>query len=478
MSIADTVGSGSQTFDWRRWPEPAQLQRGWLDQTRRSHPFLDQLADRMLEEASVHLFDFVDHFVVRNHDGLTERLVDLGFSRELTPYEATEPVYGHREAMFPRVVVRPATVSDRGTMADRTEILEVAIQVESVADFSRAHDLGLEIVGWPLGPYRIARIPGSSTRLAVVERRAYLGFEPYPGDLAQRGQMAPTRARDILAARELWKGRRRSFPDDGQAFDAADMLIERMIEIVGDRDLVCHLVFEVERDYWESRNRAARVQKHRQDRLGLGWANHDHHTFRSSREHFPRLMKMFKTLGFNLRESFHAGAEAGWGAQVLEHPVTGIVIFADLDLAPEEANQDFAHHALPALDRPNTVGLWVGLHGESIHEAGMHHLEAQFDFDRLRDDLEREAEIATMTPFSNFPFLRQAFTQGETWVVPKHRADRCLERGWITSEEHVRFLQDGARGSHLENLQRTEGYKGFNQQAVNAIITETDPRRG
>ena len=30
----------------------------------------------------------------------------------------------------------------------------------------------------------------------------------------------------------------------------------------------------------------ARIQKRRQDLLGLGWANHDHHTFRSSRAHF------------------------------------------------------------------------------------------------------------------------------------------------------------------------------------------------
>ena len=100
---------------------------------------------------------------------------------------------------------------------------------------------------------------------------------------------------------------------------------------------------------------------------------------------------MFETLGFHLRERFHAGEDAGWGAQMLEHPTTGIVIFADLDLAPEEANHDFAHQPLADLPRPNTVGLWVGLHGESILEAGMHHLEAQFDFDGLREGLKAEA---------------------------------------------------------------------------------------
>jgi hypothetical protein len=185
---------------------------------------------------------------------------------------------------------------------------------------------------------------------------------------------------------------------------------------------------------------------------------------------------MFEKLGFHLRERYHAGEHAGWGAQILEHPTTGIVIFADLDLAPEEANEDFAHRALPELPRPNTVGLWVGLHGESILDAGMHHLEAQFDFDRLRDDLKAEAEIETMKPFSNFPFLRQAFTAGQRWAVAKHRADRLLSQGMIDTQQHARFLAEGTIGSHLENLQRTEGYKGFNQQAVSAIIAATDPR--
>ncbi len=106
----------------------------------------------------------------------------------------------------------------------------------------------------------------------------------------------------------------------------------------------------------------------------------------------------------------------------------------------------------------------------------MHHLEAQFDFDALRNDLEAEANITTMKPFSDFPFLRQAFTTGERWPVSRQRVDRLREQDWIDAEQHARFLREGAIGSHLENLQRREGYKGFNQQAVGAIIAATDPR--
>jgi hypothetical protein len=322
----------------------------------------------------------------------------------------------------------------------------------------------------------VGRIEGEKCVLAVVERRGYVGFEPFPGELAREGMMRPHAARETLAARELWQGRRRRFDNDDHGFDATEETLQRVIERAGSTDLACHLVFEVERDYWQSRNRAAQVQKARQDRLGLGWANHDHHTFRSSRRNFPRLIRMFERLGFVLRERYHAGSHAGWGAQILEHPTTGIVIFADLDLAPEEVALDFAHLSLPDLPRPNTVGLWVGLHGESILEAGMHHLEAQFDFEGLRDGLKAEAGIETMAPFSDFPFLRQAFTSGERWTVDRRRADRCLDLGWIDAAQHARFLSEGAIGSHLENLQRREGYKGFNQQSVSAILKAVDPR--
>jgi hypothetical protein len=457
-----------RSFDWQRYPETEEVVDRWIRAGLESNAFAARLAERMGAETGTRFLDWVDHLVLGDRDGLTARLERLGYTREWqVVYAFRSPVYRHEGGIFPRVVV----------VDDRRDVADLAIEVDSVADFSRSHDLGLEIEGYALGPYRVGRIPGAAADLALVERRGYRGFEPFDGELAQAGRLAPHAARDALAAADLWHARRRRFDDDEEGFDATDQLIERVIELChGSTDLACHLVFERERAYWESRNRAARVQKARQDRLGLGWANHDHHTFRCSRRFFPRSIRIFERLGFELRESFHAGAHAGWGAQVLEHPTTGIVIFADLDLAPEESRIDFARVPLPPLDTPSTVGLWVGLHGESILEAGMHHLEAQFDFDALREQL-KTAEVEMMPPFSNFPFLRQAFTVGERWPVARHRADRLLAHGWIDSEQHARFLAEGAIGSHLENLERREGYKGFNQQAVSAIIAATDPRR-
>jgi hypothetical protein len=452
-------------FDWKRFPETDAFVEERVSEALTGNAFARGLADRMLRESSTRFRDWVDHLVLGDEPGLGRTLTQLGFVRQATPYALGAPVYAHEGGMFPKV----ALTSGSG-------VRELAIKVESVAAFSRAHDLGLEIVGYPMGPYRLGRVQGSPTSLAVVERRGYVGFDPFASDMARSGRMTPQAARDALAARELWEARRRKFDDDLEGFASTEATLATVIDRAGSPDLACHLVFEVERDYWQSRNRAGRVQKARQDQLGLGWANHDHHTFRSSREHFPRLIGLFTKLGFALRERYHAGEKAGWGAQILEHPTTGIVIFADLDLAADEASHDFAHIPLPNLPRPNTVGLWVALHGESILEAGMHHLEAQFDFDALRAALQTEAQITVMKPFSDFSFLRQAFTEGERWPVDPRRLDRAFEAGFIDAEQKAKFAAEGAIGSHLEDLQRKDGFKGFNQQSVGAILAAVDPR--
>lgn len=466
MSLAAKEAASPQ-FDWKRWPDTETFVDAKIASALAGNSFAAKLAGRMANETSTRFVDWVDHLVIGEAPGLAKKLRELGYSRQATNDATGSPVLAHSGGMFPKIVI---------VTGSHPEVIEVALKVESIASFSRAHDLGLTIQGAPMGPYRVGRVAGESTSLAVVERRGFTGFDPFASDMARAGRITPQAARDALAAREIWEGRRRRFDDDAEGFDATEATLDRVIERAGDCDLACHLVFECERDYWQSRNRAGQFQKARQDKLGLGWANHDHHTYRSSRRFFPRLIAMFEKLGFALRERYHAGEQAGWGAQILEHPTTGIVIFADLDLAPEEASADFAHVSLADLPRPNTVGLWVALHGESILQGGMHHLEAQFSFDSLRDDLKADAGIEVMKPFSDFSFLRQAFTAGERWAVDPARLDRALALGQIDEAQKAKFLAEGAIGSHLENLQRREGFKGFNQKSVSAIIQAVDPR--
>jgi hypothetical protein len=74
------------------------------------------------------------------------------------------------------------------------------------------------------------------------------------------------------------------------------------------------------------------------------------------------------------------------------------------------------------------------------------------------------------------PFLKQAFTEAEPWKVESRNAEAALAIGAISCEQAERFRNRGALGSHLEILQRDDGYKGFNQTGINEIIRATDPR--
>ena len=406
--------------------------------------FVADLSRRMREETGTLLIDWVDHLVVSPD---AERSIEeLGFKEDETG------AFWHPEAMLPRVLLSPGESS-------------IALRIDSIAEFMVAHLIVGAIEGEPFSPLRRLRVDAESgTRLEVVERRGYRGFE------TRRTESAA-----VLKAHELWKTRPRKFADDGKGFAESLAMIDRLVDLVG-RDMACHIVFAEERAYWERRNRAAQIQKRRQDTLGLGWANHDHHTFRSSREHFVNLMRALEKLGFERRERYYAGAQAGWGAQILEQPVEGIVAFCDVDLAPGETEIDFSRRPLPLAKALGTVGLWVGLHGESFLQAGLHHLECRFDYELLRGQLSREG-VQTMKPFSDFPFLKQAFTEGERWPVDRPRAERLLGAGLISQTQFDEFAIHGAIGSHLENLQRKGGFKGFNQKSVSVIIEATDPRK-
>lgn len=444
-------------FDWPLAYEAENLIRERLDAFLKMNSFAAQLAARMHAETGTDFFEWVDHLVLSPDDETA--LVQTGFIHDPTAETPRgEAVLEHPRATLPRVLLRKAKQSPS----------VVAIKPEFVADFVAALDLAIEPEGLPRSRYRrVVIAEENGARLEAVERRAYRGFVPAP---LKRGE---TEA--IAKAKELFAIRPRREVEEAEGCRAATRTLNQVLKMVG-RDVACHLFFEVEREYWERRNRAARLQKFRQDQLGLGWGNHDHHTFRCSREHFADLIQFLDKLGFQKRERFYAGAEAGWGAQVSEQPVTGIVIFADVDLTPEETAIDFSVKRLPPSTKLGTVGLWVGLHGESFLAAGMHHLEARFDFNSVRDQLQEQG-VNTMNPFSDFAFLRQAFTEGERWAVNPKRAERLAASGLITREQCDQFIRGGTIGSHLENLQRHGGFKGFNQKAVSAIISATDPRK-
>lgn len=442
-------------YDWPLAFAAENYLRQHIDSFLTRNAAAKQMAERMRQETGTDFFEWVDHLTLPSTE--EKALLELDFAQESVEVPHGEIVLHHPRATLPRVLL---------TAERNRQVL--AIRPESMAEFVAANALPGPIEGSPCARLRRVVISDENgARFKAVERNGYRGFVPAPFHAAD--------LRDFVEARELWLTRRRRGVTDDEGFRAAEEVLTRSLELVG-RDLSCQFFFAEERRYWESRNRAARVQKRRQDALGLGWGNHDHHTFRCSRQHFVDLIEFLRRLGFEKRERYYAGAEAGWGAQISEQPHAGIVVFADVDLLPEETAVDFSKIRLGPSPRLGTVGLWVGLHGESFLDAGMHHLEARFEFDLLRSQLEKQG-VATMKPFSEFEFLRQAFTEGEGWPVLQERAKKLLHENLITSDQFQKFLKEGAIGSHLENLQRHGGYKGFNQKSVSVIINATDPRK-
>ncbi len=267
MSVA-VAPPDSTRFDWKRWPRTEMFLDRLIDRGLEGNQFAADLAGRMIRETGTPLKVWVDHMVVSGSGELTRTMADIGYQRQPTGYAVGVPVHAHPGGIFPRLALVP---SSGGCDENGVEsVLALAIKVESIAAFSRAHDLGLEILGYPQGPYRTARVSGNGTDLMVVERRGYLGFEPFPGELAREGRMRPHAARDALAARDVWLARRRRFDDDAEGFDVAESTLHRVIDLAGSRDLACHLVFEVEREFWQSRT--ARPKFRNPARIDWDWA--------------------------------------------------------------------------------------------------------------------------------------------------------------------------------------------------------------
>ena len=291
---------------------------------RADSPFVERLRDRMRAETGTRLVDWVDHIAVTRATELNGKPFEtqlLEFGYEFDAENEHGRWYVHHRGLFV-----PICLTEQ-------EVRRLVVAVDAVDDFLAANDLqDTTIEGLKHTQFRRALIAREdSCEFWVCERRGYANWS-----LPESQDELRLKAIDHA---EAFKLRRRRFADEKAGFAQAADLIRQSILDLG-VDWTCDLFFAAERAYWQRRNLAARVQRARQDRLGLGWANHDHHTYRSSRKYFADLIAMFEMLGFRCRERFYAGQEAGWGAQVLEQPGCGMVIFADVDLTPEELAAD------------------------------------------------------------------------------------------------------------------------------------------
>ena len=449
----------SETADKYRWetqPAAWALVHTIVDEILSQEPALAVFADRLRAETGTRLIDWIRSITLPTHSSYIASLRQTGFVEARQPDGSS--TYTNPRGIFPvlRIVAQGHPVSPQG---------QIVLAVEDVPACIAAHDWQGQVgyVAPPAAERPVAILTLDRTEVVLRASEPAVGWH-----------LSDYAADPLSRHRSVFQQRPRQHDDAASGFAHTSQLIAAAQAELG-TDLTCELFFATEREFWQSRNGAAQTQKSRQDALGLGWANHDHHTYRSSRECFAPLIATLEQLGLRCRERFYAGREAGWGAQVLERTETGIIVFADVDLTPTEVAADFAHQPLATRQEAGTVGMWCQLHGESFLQAGMHHLECQFDFAAATQQLS-EVGVETMLPFTDFPFLKQAFTVGEMWPVKESRLAKLLSQGMITAEQAERFRRDGALGSHLEILERNDAYKGFNQTGISDIIQRTDPR--
>jgi hypothetical protein len=428
---------GVEFFNWMTFPEADEFLRGLIDDFTVNQNRAGELAGSIEWGTSTRFMDWVDHMVLPEDSVDEDHLVYMGFTED----EKAETQYGarcfrHRGSVLFPILLRSGRMT------------ELAIGVDDLDLFRKRHKRHAEILGDPFSPYRWMDITREHDHLlTAIERRGYDGF---------------------------FAERPREFSSDEEGLRAVkEMVLTQLEDLNPDR--AADAWFRAERDFWCLTNPTAQVQKARQDKVGMGWANRDHQAYRCSRELFAINVEIMELLGLRKREAYYAGHQAGWGAQVMEQTVGRFVAFCDVDMSGEEQEQDFATSSFEPLDELGTIGLWVGLHGESMLQAGIHHLSCAFDFERIRQDLFSRG-YSSMQPFSMLPFLKQCFTVSDGWAVDESRTKALLDAKLITQDQYEEFGQQGAIGSHIELIDRGEGFKGFNQDSVSSIIEATDPR--
>lgn len=430
---------------WTVQPAAEAALGRWLADATAANPAAAAYAARLHAVAGVRLRDVVDHLTFTGDARRREA--------ESAGWHAAEPgVWRNPAGLFPPLVAGHANA--------------VWLRVESADAFVAANAPGAAIDGAQHAPLRFVLAFPGAVAFGAVERNGHPGFAAMPHDAAE--------IRNARVHHNAFRARRRQFDTVALGLAHTEALVDTAVADLGSHR-ACDLWLKAEREYWLGRCPAGRVQAARQDAAGIGWANIDHHTYDGSRAHFRHTVRLLEKLGYEVRELLYAGELAGWGSQVLEQPVIGSTIFADVDLSPEELAIDFAHEPLPDLPRHRRAGLLSALLGESILEAGLNHVAALYDQRTLRAQLHGHG-LTMMAPFTDWPHLYQELTHGDWAAVDPARVDALAAAGHIGADEAERLRLDGSIVTHLENIERNDGFKGFNRDGIDSVLRKLDPR--
>ena len=206
-------------FEWKRWPETDEL----LDEAHQGGSGGQRPGGCAREPDAArdrHAIQGLDRPPgVARWTALAGRLVELGYERQAATYAVGVPLFAHSGGMFPPIALEAAKPGSPDTEAFGSA--EVAIKVESVADFSRRTTWACRspVIRWGRTGWRGSR---ASERRWPWSSGAVIADSSLIPASWREGRMKPHAARDALAARDLWHGRRRRFDDDEAGIAATE----------------------------------------------------------------------------------------------------------------------------------------------------------------------------------------------------------------------------------------------------------------
>ena len=431
---------------WERQPAAEEFLSKSIEVFLEGCSDLSKLSAELMDRTAIRLRDLVDHISFSDNE--------IEFNLQRAGWASVgDGIFENESGLFPAFI--------RGTSS------ELWIRVEDVSNFLKVRHIDSEISGAEFSRCRKAIIyANEKLKIGVIERNGYRDYI-----------VPPVNSEQLRSARfhlQVFRSRRRQFDTVEQGLAHTEQLIDQSVAAIG-ADWSCDLWLRAEREYWLRNCATGRLQKAKQDAVGIGWANIDHHTYDGSRKHFRHTIRILEKLGYQLREMLYAGELAGWGSQVLWQPAIRSTIFADVDLAPNELTIDFSHEVLPDLTKHRRAGLLSELLGESILEAGLNHVAGLYSQSHFRNQL-NQSGIEMMKPFTDWPHLYQELTTGDWAAVDPIRVQGLLAAGHIEIEEAEKLCLQGSIITHFENIERNDGFKGFNRDGIDGVLRKLDPR--
>jgi hypothetical protein len=429
--LASRSAPAAPTLPPRAAPQAAALVRTALAQAYEAAPEAALFAQRLLDTSAVRLLDLIDSLGLQDVDSLNS----MGWRR------TERGIWRHEQPGIPDILER-----DKLCVAFRVERLDHLLDT-----------LGLEtpIEGQPFGVFRRARVFATDgVNVDAVERNGGAAHEPV--------NVPEWRIRRALIHQQIFRTRRRDFRSAERGMREARRLISAAVADLGPNQ-ACDLFLRAEREHWMRWCSAGLLQYRRQQRAGVGWSNIDHHAYVASREHVHDLIELFVELGFRLGEILRVD---GWARQLLEHPVLCSTIAVDVDL---DMNEELDGGPLPPPLWHGGAGAWADLHGESLLEAGLHHVGCLLD----RSAFAHQAQVDGITllpPSSDRSAFFQQMSLPEERAINPRRIDRLEREELLTPSQAEQLRLHGGSAAQLECIERNGGFTGYDAPMTAPVI--------